>query len=208
MCLFALDKAAAIPVDTHVWQLACRHYTPHLRNKMLTKPVRLSQRLQLPASAFAGPFGLFLFAFYLTTSPDISAQTFPLPGACFSSLRRCRGINKCPSGSMPAGLFPTPLQPVDQTWCMRRAGHGGSGSRDRAALWPLCWLGAQHAVHCRAGVAAGAEIIQVVKKKFRILGVFRDTQHIPETLQCRAGIAAGAAPLLQLHHGCRWITRV
>ena len=33
MCLFSLDKHAAIPVDTHVWQLAARYYTPHLRGE-------------------------------------------------------------------------------------------------------------------------------------------------------------------------------
>ena len=31
ICLFALDKHEAIPVDTHVWQLAVRYYTPHLK---------------------------------------------------------------------------------------------------------------------------------------------------------------------------------
>ena len=31
VCLFSLDKHAAIPVDTHVWQLACRYYTPQLK---------------------------------------------------------------------------------------------------------------------------------------------------------------------------------
>lgn len=36
VCLFALDKHAAIPVDTHVWQLACKHYLPGLRGKALT----------------------------------------------------------------------------------------------------------------------------------------------------------------------------
>lgn len=39
VCLFALDKADAIPVDTHVWQLACRYYAPHLRAKTLTPAV-------------------------------------------------------------------------------------------------------------------------------------------------------------------------
>lgn len=39
VCLFSLDKAGAIPVDTHVWQLACRYYAPHLRNKTLNKQV-------------------------------------------------------------------------------------------------------------------------------------------------------------------------
>ena len=31
VCLFSLDKHAAIPVDTHVWQLAARYYTPQLK---------------------------------------------------------------------------------------------------------------------------------------------------------------------------------
>ncbi len=31
ICLFSLDKTAAIPVDTHVWQLAARYYLPNLR---------------------------------------------------------------------------------------------------------------------------------------------------------------------------------
>ncbi len=40
ICLFALDKHEAIPVDTHVWQLAVRYYTPHLKGtKQLQPPV-------------------------------------------------------------------------------------------------------------------------------------------------------------------------
>ena len=30
ICLFSLNKADAIPVDTHVWQLAVRYYAPKL----------------------------------------------------------------------------------------------------------------------------------------------------------------------------------
>jgi len=36
IALFSLDKAEAIPVDTHVWQLAVRYYCPHLADKTLT----------------------------------------------------------------------------------------------------------------------------------------------------------------------------
>ena len=36
VALFSLDAHDAIPVDVHVWNLACRHYTPHLRHKALT----------------------------------------------------------------------------------------------------------------------------------------------------------------------------
>lgn len=36
VALFSLDKHDCIPVDTHVWQLALRKYTPQLRGKTLT----------------------------------------------------------------------------------------------------------------------------------------------------------------------------
>lgn len=36
VALFSLDKAEAIPVDTHVWQLAIRYYCPNLADKTLT----------------------------------------------------------------------------------------------------------------------------------------------------------------------------
>ena len=37
VCLMSLDKHEAIPVDTHVWQLAARDYMPQLKNyKSLT----------------------------------------------------------------------------------------------------------------------------------------------------------------------------
>eukprot|EP00899_Mesostigma_viride_P022849 jgi/Mesvir1/3749/Mv15024-RA.1 len=39
IALFSLDQHASIPVDTHVWQLAIRHYTPHLEGRSLTPRV-------------------------------------------------------------------------------------------------------------------------------------------------------------------------
>nr|XP_033782223.1 N-glycosylase/DNA lyase isoform X2 [Geotrypetes seraphini] len=41
VCLMALDKPGAVPVDTHVWQIAKRDYLPHLGsgNKSLTERV-------------------------------------------------------------------------------------------------------------------------------------------------------------------------
>ncbi|PIK57841.1 putative mucin-19-like [Apostichopus japonicus] len=33
VCLFSLDKTGAIPVDTHVWQIASRDYMPELKTK-------------------------------------------------------------------------------------------------------------------------------------------------------------------------------
>ena len=34
ICLFSLDKHEAIPVDTHVWQLATKFYTPGLKGEV------------------------------------------------------------------------------------------------------------------------------------------------------------------------------
>lgn len=39
VCLFSLDKPQAIPVDTHVWQIAQRDYLPDLRGRSLTERV-------------------------------------------------------------------------------------------------------------------------------------------------------------------------
>lgn len=37
VCLMSMDKAGAIPVDTHVWQIAARDYIPKLKqSKSLT----------------------------------------------------------------------------------------------------------------------------------------------------------------------------
>jgi N-glycosylase/DNA lyase len=36
VCLFALDKDGAIPVDTHIWRIACARYTPELAGRSLT----------------------------------------------------------------------------------------------------------------------------------------------------------------------------
>lgn len=52
ICLFALDKAEAIPVDTHVWQLAVRRYAPRLAGKTLS--AKLHPAVQ---AAFVDRFG-------------------------------------------------------------------------------------------------------------------------------------------------------
>jgi len=39
VCLMSQDKADAIPVDTHVFQIAVRHYLPHLKGKTVTPKV-------------------------------------------------------------------------------------------------------------------------------------------------------------------------
>ena len=54
VCLFSLDKHEAIPVDTHVWQLAVEHYTPNLEGKSLTPRVMMEVE-----EAIVGVFGAY-----------------------------------------------------------------------------------------------------------------------------------------------------
>ena len=52
ICLFSLDKHQAIPVDTHVWQFACRYYTPELTGKSVTPKI-----MAVVENAIIGVFG-------------------------------------------------------------------------------------------------------------------------------------------------------
>jgi len=52
VCLFALDKDGAIPVDTHIWRMARAWYTPELAGKSLT-PSSYAR----VGEAFRGRFG-------------------------------------------------------------------------------------------------------------------------------------------------------
>ena len=54
MCLFSLNKHDAIPVDTHVWQIATRYYLPQLRGKTLTP--KLHSDVQLAFVQRFGPY--------------------------------------------------------------------------------------------------------------------------------------------------------
>ena len=54
VCLFALDKHQAIPVDTHVWALATKYYCPQLRGKANTP--RLHGEVQAAFEARFGPY--------------------------------------------------------------------------------------------------------------------------------------------------------
>ena len=52
VALLALRKPGVVPVDTHVWALAQRHYTPGLRGKALSRDVMAAVE-----RAFVGRFG-------------------------------------------------------------------------------------------------------------------------------------------------------
>ena len=38
VAVFSLDQAGAVPVDTHVWNIACRHLDPSLKVRAGTVP--------------------------------------------------------------------------------------------------------------------------------------------------------------------------
>lgn len=64
VCLFALDKPQAIPVDTHVWQIAQRDYLPELRGRSLTERVywQIGDFFRQRFGAYAGWAHNVLFA--------------------------------------------------------------------------------------------------------------------------------------------------
>lgn len=72
VCLFSLDKHQAVPVDTHVWQLACRHYSPQLRGRSLTPKlmVEVERVLQGVFGSHAGWAHNTLFVAELASSRD------------------------------------------------------------------------------------------------------------------------------------------
>jgi N-glycosylase/DNA lyase len=71
VCLFAMQKDQAVPVDTHVWQLTRDRYLPALRSKTLT-PAAYAQVLAFYQSTFekAGWAQQYLFYDHLLESRE------------------------------------------------------------------------------------------------------------------------------------------
>lgn len=71
VCLFAMAKDQAVPVDTHVWQLTRDRYLPQLRNKTLT-PAGYAQVLNYYHTHFqkAGWAQQYLFYDHLLASRE------------------------------------------------------------------------------------------------------------------------------------------
>lgn len=62
VALFALDQHGAVPVDTHVWNIACRHFDPGLKasaasasgqNTLLLTPADVQDAKSLTPSVYA-----------------------------------------------------------------------------------------------------------------------------------------------------------
>jgi N-glycosylase/DNA lyase len=75
VCLFAMQKDQAVPVDTHVWQLTRDRYLPGLRGKSLT-PAAYAQVLAFYQSRFdkAGWAQQYLFYDHLLESREKRPQ--------------------------------------------------------------------------------------------------------------------------------------
>jgi N-glycosylase/DNA lyase len=69
VCLFAMAKDQAVPVDTHVWQLTHEHYLPALKGRSLT-PAAYAQVVNFFQSHFvkAGWAQQYLFYDHLLAS--------------------------------------------------------------------------------------------------------------------------------------------
>lgn len=89
VCLFSLDKHEAVPVDTHVWQLACRHYAPQLRGKSLTPKlmVEVERALQGVFGSHAGWAHNTLFVAELASSRDALPEHLQ-PGTPAAGMRK------------------------------------------------------------------------------------------------------------------------
>ncbi|KAL6748234.1 DNA glycosylase [Haematococcus lacustris] len=75
VCLFSLDKHEAIPVDTHVWQIATRHYLPELKGVSLTP--KLHPVIQ---AAFTQRFGAYAgWAHNALFISELASQQHRLP---------------------------------------------------------------------------------------------------------------------------------
>jgi N-glycosylase/DNA lyase len=70
ICLFCLDKQDAVPVDTHVRQIACELFTPELRDRSLTPRVyaAIADAYRSRFSPFAGWAQQYLFMDSVTES--------------------------------------------------------------------------------------------------------------------------------------------
>jgi N-glycosylase/DNA lyase len=63
VALFALGKDEAVPVDTHVWQLAVRFFAPELRGRSLTAAAyeRIAGAFRARYGAYAGWAQAYLY---------------------------------------------------------------------------------------------------------------------------------------------------
>ena len=76
ICLFALDKDGAVPVDTHIRQIAVRLFAPDLAGKSLTPRLynALAETYRSRFGAYAGWAQQYLFFAELHRAPDYKCE--------------------------------------------------------------------------------------------------------------------------------------
>ncbi|CAI5979588.1 unnamed protein product [Closterium sp. NIES-64] len=84
VALLSLDQHAAVPVDTHVWQLAQRHYASSIKGKTLTARVRV-QLTQALEQVFGPMCGWAVNAMFASELPAVKAH-FAAAGPATTSL--------------------------------------------------------------------------------------------------------------------------
>jgi N-glycosylase/DNA lyase len=76
ICLFALDKDCAVPIDTHVRRIACRLFLPEMADKSLTPRVysALADAYRVRFGAYAGWAQQYLFFGQLHRARDFTTM--------------------------------------------------------------------------------------------------------------------------------------
>lgn len=103
VALFSLDQLECIPVDTHVWQIACRDYSDHFPAKMEVKSMT-TKVYEMVGDFFRSHFGSFagwahsvLFAADLPMfRPNLPAHLQPVP-----SPKKKRKVTEKPTTPVP-----------------------------------------------------------------------------------------------------------
>ncbi|CAH9085979.1 unnamed protein product [Cuscuta epithymum] len=106
VALFALDQHHAIPVDTHVWQIATRYLTPELAGASLTP--KLCTRV---AEAFVDKYGKYAgWAQTLLFISELPTQKALLPISFQNEMHSNKPKKRRMSGNkkMPTSTTPTP----------------------------------------------------------------------------------------------------
>eukprot|EP00891_Asterochloris_glomerata_P001075 jgi/Astpho2/1075/e_gw1.00017.36.1_t len=98
ICLFSLDKQEAIPVDTHVWQLAKQHYMPHLKGQLVDKKMMAAVE-----QAFQQRFGMDAgWAHNVLFISDLASQQERLPPELQAKPKAAKGArSKTAKASSP-----------------------------------------------------------------------------------------------------------
>jgi len=96
VALFSLDQAGAVPVDVHVWQIACRHLDPSLAQAKSLTPAVYARVGDLFRSRYGERAG---WAHCLLFAADLPAFQARLPAAMRAELAQSRAEERAKKAS-------------------------------------------------------------------------------------------------------------